>query len=203
MDKTYRLGTCTWCGDKGEVYRDNGRCEDCDSDVFHCAICKQDYHRDSHCRHIFQDDDFEWTGSGAYAPSPAIKDSFFELLTLMPEGFASDLRIAIKSGKFYTWIVAPLIGSGGHLSLYGMPERGGHLMLNDPYGDAMLDLGGGPHAEDTADGYHWLASLYERKTRKANKITIDWIDQWLCARVPLAGVWFRHSPAPPTVESCR
>jgi hypothetical protein len=49
----WKKGTCRWCDKKGEVYRNNGLCDDCDSRVIHCTICKQDQHEDSHCRHVF------------------------------------------------------------------------------------------------------------------------------------------------------
>jgi hypothetical protein len=46
-------------------------------------------------------------------------------------------------------------------------------------GNALLRLGGADQAEETADGYHWLASLYQDDTPEANTITITWINEFL------------------------
>lgn len=173
-----KIGTCEHCGDSGvRVSVDNDRCEDCDGRFYPCSICKEEQFDEDCCRHIFQDRNFEWVGSGAWI-NPSLKKPLFRLFDLMPGGFAVDLRAAIKSGRFYTWLVAPLIGSGGSLSLNGMPERDGVWMVTK-WGDAMIDIGSGDEAETTADAYHWLASLYEKKTLKANRVTIKWIDEYL------------------------
>lgn len=193
---TYRIGKCRWCGERGEVYRDNGLCEDCDSNTIHCRICRCRQHADNRCRHVFQDRWFEWAGAGSGCePTPAVKSAFLELLTLMPEGFAADLRTAIKGGEFYTWVIAPMIGGGGILEMHGMP-----LSKFLTYGDDMLALGERHDAEETADGYRWLASLYQRKTLKANRLTIRWIDEWQRDRVPISGAWFWHWPRTPERE---
>lgn len=179
-------GTCENCGAKeAEIFRDNGRCEDCDGQFYPCVVCREEQHRDDHCRHIFEDSNFEWQGSGVGIPDKyalkGLKRSLFKLFDLMPDGFAVDLRVAIKSGRFHTWLVAPLIGGGGVLSLYGMPDRDGQSMLHK-WGDDLIEIGHGNHAEETSDGYHWLASLYDRKTIKANRATVTWIDEWLGTR---------------------
>jgi hypothetical protein len=173
----YKIGNCTWCGNQGEVFRDNGRCDDCDSNVVRCTICKQDQHYENHCRHVFQDQNFEWRGAGFAAEDTDMKVPFLRLVGRMPAGFATDLRAAISSGRFYTWLLAPMIGGGGMLELHGMPDRDGRSTLFE-WGRAMIRLGEGPHAEETADGYRWLASLYQRNTPKANLATIAWIDEW-------------------------
>lgn len=174
----YKEGDCEWCGNHGTVFADNGRCEQCDSDIFRCSICKDDQHVDDLCRHIFQDTNLEWCGSGVGIPTKKVKQSFLALLGLMPDGFAADLRKAIRSGRFHTWLVAPLIGSGGCLSLYGMPNRGDQFMVHK-WGDDLINIGSGDRAEEMADGYHWLVSLYDRKTPKANQLTISWINGWI------------------------
>lgn len=172
-------GTCRWCGDETTIYRDNRLCENCDSNVIRCSICKTDVHIDDRCRHVYRDQNYKWRGSGAYIDDD-VKPSLFLLFDLMPEGFAADLRKAIKSGRFHTWLIAPLIGGGGILQMNGMPDRDGKRMMH-AWGDAMIEIGEGDHAEETADGYRWLASLYDRKTRKANGATVGWIDEWLVA----------------------
>lgn len=177
----YKLGKCSWCGERGDVFRDNSRCDDCDSNVCRCSICKQDYHYENTCRHIFQNREFEWCGSGVGMYEDMIRPPLFKMLTLMPEGFARDLRTAILSGKFYTFFVAPMIGPGGSLELHGMPRPDGVSRLF--WGDAMLKLGEGPAAEETADGYRWLASLYQGDTMEANRATVALIDEWLIPTV--------------------
>lgn len=173
----YKHGTCAWCSSDGDVFQDNLLCGDCDSNTIFCFICRSRQHRDGSCRHIFQDRHFEWQGSGVSPTSQDMHVPFHRLLSAMPDGFAVDLKGAIRRGNFYTWLVAPMIGSGGILELHGI--------ANDTYGDALLDLGSGPRADELADGYHWLASLYRRKTTKANRTTIAWIDQWLWPLTPL------------------
>lgn len=177
MPSEFKRGTCSWCGDKGVVFRDNGRCEECDSNIFHCGVCNEDNHRDDLCRHIFQDSSLEWNGAGTgWDPSDEVKDSFMKLIGLMPSGFAADLRAAIMSGKFHTWVVAPMIGGGGTLTLYGTMNYGCR------WGTDMIEIGESDYAEETADGYRWLVSLYDDKTPKANQITLAWLDAWIDQR---------------------
>lgn len=173
----YKMGECEWCGNEGTVFVDNNRCEDCDGDFVQCSICKEEQHIDSLCRHVFRDAGFEWAGSGAHQPSDDVKTSFFELLSAMPEAFAPDLQIAIRSGLFHTWMVAPLIGGGGSLSLYGMPKRGDRIMVI-VWGDDLIRIGEADETDKLADGFCWLVSLYNLDTQKANRLTISWINQW-------------------------
>lgn len=171
-------GTCKWCGDKERrLYRDNRLCEDCDDKVVRCGVCKTSEHEDDHCRHIFKDSNYEWRGAGIGIDED-VKPSLFKLFDLMPEGFAADLKTAIKSGRFHTWLVAPLIGGGGILEMNGMPDRDGRWMVH-AWGNAVIKIGERDDAEETADGYRWLVSLYDRKTLKANRATVAWIDEWL------------------------
>jgi hypothetical protein len=187
------MGTCGWCGDKKDLWRDTGLCETCDNDAVHCSVCGGRQHYESKCRHVFQDENFEWSGSGVGYYTDASKQAFMETLTLMPEGFARDLRVAIKSRKFHTWFVAPMIGGGALFYLYGMPDRDGRRMVSE-WGDALAALGEREDADEIADGYRCLASLYDGKTRKANAIIIGWIDEWLRDQVPRVGAWFWHQP---------
>lgn len=94
----------------------------------------------------------------------------------MGEDFTRDLKVAIKSGKFYTWMIAPMIGGGGLLELHGMPERDGGMWM---WGERLIELGQSDRADVLADGYRWLVSLYKNNTMKANRATLAWIDQWL------------------------
>jgi hypothetical protein len=173
LKSEFKAGTCAWCGDRGTVYADNGRCEQCDSDVFHCSICDDDQHADDLCRHVFRDSNFEWAGSGTGRTADDVRISFLKLLDLMPPGFGADLRKAIRSGHFHTWLIAPLIGGGGMLEMRGMPYEDGRK-----FGDALRDIGDGDNAEEAAYGYHWMVSLYDRKTLAANRVTVAWINKW-------------------------
>ena len=173
----FKRGTCDWCQNEDEVYRDNGLCQQCDADTIVCSICKHRVSDEFPCRHVFKDREFQWQGSGAHDPDDSIKRSFNKLLDLMPIGFAPDLRKAIVSGKFYTVMIAPMIGGGGLLELHGMPDREGIRFLFG-WGDALIEIGEGQHAEETADAYHWLASLYKNDAAKANRTTINWIEEW-------------------------
>ena len=173
----YKLGTCKWCETRGEVFKDNLLCETCDSDTVYCNICKCRVSYDDRCRHVFQDNYCEWHGSGIDACDECMFVPFKRFLAALGEDFARDLKSAIQSKKFHTWIVAPMIGGGGILSLYGMPCR-------DDWGDRIIALGTGVKAKELSDGYHWLASLYNDKTLEANRTTIFWIDQWLWPLTP-------------------
>lgn len=183
---TITIGTCDRCGYEGAIFADNKFCEDCDSNTITCSICNTLQSSSGHCRHVFRNEDFEWCGSGAYS-GPSLKEPLFNLFALMPSGFVQDLRQAISSGEFYTWLMAPLIGGGGLLELHGMPQRDG--LPRSPlfyWGDKLLEIGEGEDAEETADGYHWLVSLYKDDTSEANQQTIAWIDEYI-ARAGQAG----------------
>lgn len=173
----FKKGTCAWCSDETTVYRDNSLCEQCDSDTVECGICGARQHYESKCRHVFQDADLDWAGAGVRAElTDASKRGLFKLLDLMPEGFAGELRVAIRSGRFYTWFTAPLIGGGAMMQLNGMGDYSRSRM----WGDRLVEVGESDEtAEETADGYHWLASLYKRDTLRANNRTLDAINEWL------------------------
>lgn len=175
----FKKGECAWCGTEGEVYCDNGFCDDCDSNTVHCCVCNERQHYESACRHVFQDSGFQWQGAGLdWGPDDNVEEAFKEFLNRMPSGFATELRRAIRSGKFYTWLIAPMIGGGGILEMNGMRT----YRQGRDFGDAVLDLGERESNEDVQDGYWWLASLYQRSTRRGNRITLKWIDEWLEAR---------------------
>lgn len=179
-DTTYKIGTCRWCGDKScEIYRDNLLCDFCDSETIHCYVCRRRQGSDNHCRHVFQDEYCQWRGAGVAPFDEEMRLPFHRLLSAMGEDFARDLREAIKSKRFYTWLIAPMIGGGGILELHGFPfyERG------RVYGDRLIELGESGR-DDLTDGYRWLASLYERNTTKANRTTLAWIDRWLWPLTP-------------------
>jgi hypothetical protein len=169
----FKTGTCDWCRNDGEVYTDNDLCEQCDSDIVHCSVCDQDQHYDDPCRHVFRDEDYEWSGSGVGAPSEVVKKSFFVFLDCMPPAFGPALSAAIKTGRFHTWMTAPLIGGGGHITFHGM-RRDDDTWA---WSDALFDVGEGERAEAARDGYRWTVSLYDAETPKANTITLDWISE--------------------------
>lgn len=178
----YKSGRCRWCRTEGEVYRDNMLCDTCDSDTVYCNVCRERQHYESKCRHVFQREGWaEWCGAGVNPADQDLMVPFHRLLSAMGEDFARDLKSAIKSGKFHTWLVAPMIGSGGILTLYGMPFE-----VRRGYGDRLIELGGSTRADELHDGYRWLVSLYDRSTLNANRSTIEWIDRWLWPLTPHA-----------------
>ena len=176
MASEFKQGECVWCGTETTIYADNDHCEQCDSDTIYCHVCRSHEHYQSKCRHVFQDRYFQWNGAGTeMEPERNVRQAFLDLLDAMPPSFATDLRKAIRSGKFFTWIIAPLIGGGGILKLNGMDYR-----IGRDYGDAILKLGESyADEEGLADGYCWLASLYKRSTKFGNKITLRWIAEWM------------------------
>lgn len=175
---------CSWCGDDDIDRRDEDGelCEQCYHDTIICTICNDRVHYESKCRHVFQDSGFIWQGSGAgYDPDDSVKDSVILYVSRMPFEFAAELRDAIASGRFHTWFVAPLIGGGGLFYLNGVNKRGreaaswwGQHFCNVKEND--------PDNDDLDDAYGWLASLYEKKTPKANALTIAWLDEFITAR---------------------
>lgn len=182
-------GKCKECGSEDQVYLDTNRCPDCDIDFGFCSICDSEQHVESCCRHIWQDgQDFEWRGSGA-SMDPELRGPLFKLFDLMPPGFPRALRSAVASGKFYTFLIAPMIGSGGLLELHGMPdeipiEKGNYHSSLFYWGAKILEIGESDNDDESgcADGYYWLASLYEHETPEANGLTIRWIDEYLAAK---------------------
>lgn len=175
MSKLEIVGTCRWCGDEDAVF-ENQLCEECDSRIYVCSVCNEDQTDSDHCRHIFQGEDLEWRGSGAWM-DPDLKQPLFRIFDLMPSGFSEDLKRAIESKKFYTWLIAPMIGAGGLLELHGMPKRKGIRYLFG-WGEKLIEIGQGDHAEETSDAYHWLVGLYEDKTPDANNLTLKWINEY-------------------------
>lgn len=180
MSDKYMDGVCDWCNEKTALYEDNKRCEECDSNVVECSVCRceEDLSNYGHCRHVFRDSNWEPNGSGIpWGDRETIKESFLKLCSLMPKDFELYLHQAIRAGDFSTFLVAPLIGDGGILDLGGMPDRWRHRdseWLPD-YGLEMLKIGQGDDAEECADGYRWLVSLYRDKTPEANATTLRWL----------------------------
>jgi len=172
MTDEFKPGPCRWCDSEGDVFVDNGLCEDCDRDVIRCEICGEEQHYQDSCRHVFTDEHLEWCGSGVGYATDAVKAAFLLLVSRMPGGFADHLRVAIEARSFHSWMVAPLIGGGGILTLHGMPNDVGRK-----YGDAMIALGEGDDAEAMHDGYMWLASLYDDQTDEACRLTLMWLDE--------------------------
>lgn len=183
MSTDYKLGTCKWCRDKCEIYRDTLLCEACDSDTVHCRVCRCRQSADNHCRHVFQDREFQWRGAGVCPSDDDMRIPFHRLLSVMGEEFAVDLKAAIKSGEMYTWMIAPMIGGGGRLEVNGMPRRDGKFMMFE-WGDRLIELGQSRRAEELHNGYRWLVSLYKTNTMRANRTTIGWIDRWLWPLTP-------------------
>lgn len=182
------LGTCEHCGDECIIFADNQRCDECDGQFTHCLICDEEQHEDDPCRHVFRDwkGDYEWYGSGGYAYfADHVRESFFCLLRLMPNGFASDLRHAILSGEFYTFASLPMIGGGGHIELHAPYESDFYWGCMWEYGYKMVDIGERQSSERTSLGYKWLASLYKSKTTEANQLTVALLDWWLAGRTRL------------------
>ena len=181
----YKRGTCRWCETRGHVFKDNLLCDDCDGDVVNCRICNQDQHRDDPCRHVFQDEDFSWCGAGVEYASDSVRASFLLLVQKMPDDFAAALSTAIRSGRFYTWLIAPMIGGGGLLELNGMPDRDGGFSVFW-WGQQLIKIGESDAAKATRDGYCWLASLYKADTPKANEITLKMLEDYDAGRRALA-----------------
>jgi hypothetical protein len=178
-ESDHKCGTCKWCGDHGDIYKDTLLCDACDGDTVYCGVCRRRQHRDDNCRHVFQDEEFQWRGAGVYPCDEEMERAFHRFLSAMGEEFSVSLKAAIASVKFHTWMVAPMIGGGGYLTLYGMHNREGCNRFSNGWGDKIIELVNGPRADELHDGYRWLVSLYDRKTTKANRTTVAWIDNWL------------------------
>ena len=188
-----RVGKCSFCGDicNDLLPAEGGlRCAECDSEYEYCGICKEEQHCDDHCRHIFTSQWGGLLGSGTYMSDndlDYVRKVLVDLLDLMPQGFAQSLRVAIASGRFFTWATMPIIGGGGMLELNGMPNRHGRYAVSW-WGDFLMEIGQGDDAEEAADAYLWLASLYKNATVKANNITMRWLDQYI-ALERAARIW--------------
>lgn len=46
-----KLGICEHCGDEGQLFADNNRCEECDNRFYPCSICKEEQFDEDACRH--------------------------------------------------------------------------------------------------------------------------------------------------------
>lgn len=187
------IGRCEYCGDEDIIiFGDTKRCDDCERQFVHCLICRKEQNRDYLCRHVFETDCGEFAGSGAdtYDFAANAKDGFDALLRRMHPCFAGDLWAAIRSGKFHTFACVSMLG-GGSIEMHGMPKRRAPEGM-DPYyslffwGNELVELGSGEYADEVSDGYHWMASLYNTETPKANQITLAWIEAFLAGRTDRA-----------------
>lgn len=170
------VGECEECGYRGAVFVDNNRCEECDGNFVHCAVCDEEQHADDLCRHVFRDENWEWAGAGIGRPSKSVKRSFFKFLDAIGEEFSVALREAIKDGRFHTWMVAPIIGRGGTLYLRGFSLEDSHKFCK-----AILEADESEKPDDLVDGWRWLRTLFDTTTGDANNTTIAWIDEWRAA----------------------
>lgn len=176
---------CTDCGDttRVDMVDHKGRCDNCSDEYVDCSVCGTEERRDDLCRHLNEDPDEGWYGSGCDSSgSDSIKKSLFKIFDKMPEGFVPDLATAISSGKFYTFMISCMIGSG-LLQLYGMPSRQGVYDISG-WGDRLLDLGRDDDDGEMAMGYGWLSSLHCGNTQDANTTTLKWISEYQGLRGP-------------------
>ena len=175
-------------------------CESCESDaeLFWCTICQQHMHYDYMCRHIYYVADFEIQGSGSWSfwwykkdryHDKYLKPSFFELLDFMGLKFALDLRLTVSKNK----VGFDFLHSSGSLfgatsiwmvteDVYAMPNKHSFAHCYE-HGEKMFEFN--DYCEENDDGnghlsdcYWWLVSLDKQKT-EANKVTVDWVDEWL------------------------
>lgn len=175
----FKCGECERCGYKGSIFPDNNLCDDCDGMVVRCEICNEDQDAENgKCRHVFKDEGWDWNGCGVtWGQWENCRDSFLRLCELMPAGFPLALFRAIKTGRFSTFFIAPLIGGGARIELRGFEPRWFHhksVALEPDYGRAMGEIGEGEHAEECADGWRWLQSLWQNDSPKANATTLRW-----------------------------
>jgi hypothetical protein len=173
LTEDQKIGTCSWCHEKKVlIYKDTKRCDSCDNRFTYCEICEEEQFEDDHCRHLFWSEGYGWSGSGTTNTDyDSIKASLLKLLQFMPSGFAAELRTAILSNEFRTFTIGSL------LRIDCVELEGFHPSLK--YSKKLIDLESSDHAEETADGYNWLASLCESDTAEANALTIKWIEEFL------------------------
>lgn len=169
---------CQWCEERKRDVID-GLCEECEECVVQCAICNSLQHEDGLCRHTFKDEHYCWNGAGCFGYWAHCKDSFLLLCSLMPRTWALDLWRAIRAGEFYTFTMRPLIGGGGSIQLGGLPSGWQNIHWRShptpEYGRLLVEIGESEHAEECADGWNWLQSLYCQKTPEANEQTLRWL----------------------------
>jgi hypothetical protein len=181
---TARRKRCKACGElfpPDEVI--NGLCEDCDSHYTFCAICDEQQHEDSACRHVFAATvtSWEWMGAGSYNGTDKPEDhkeSFFAVLDRV--GVAELLRHAIEADTLETKYYGPMIGGASYWCWLRPPGA--------PYGSDFGNLFTDDLTEELEEsmtiGVGWLDSIqYDDSPirAKAREITIAWIDEWLAA----------------------
>lgn len=168
--------TCCLCWDQPTIHCYD--CENIDSPLVWCSICKEHSYDDETCAHLYLTIDREIQGAGCCDPKDNhLEPYFFEFLSFMGLRFAVDLRLAIKNGKTpYDFIYSyPSFNDKETLIVYEYNR--------DRIGDFEAHCDNRKE-ENEYDGYYlygcyeWIITL-DDATKKANEETIDLIDKWI------------------------
>jgi hypothetical protein len=193
---TTRRRRCSECGElKHNVDGKQRLCEDCEQDRTYCQICNY-WHGawGDGCRHV------QWCaasgcncGCGTDEIEPdEHRESFYVLLSkfaamtyydfrrgklpLLPE-----LRRLIAKNNFWTCWHGPLIGAPPDLALRTQLRKSCYITWHD-IRYTEQEAWGAKAIDAMQLGMAWLCSLDSSKTKAANALTVQWIDEWMASR---------------------
>lgn len=190
--KKSRRRKCSECGKlKHDVFGRQRLCERCEEGKSYCKVCDEwtDHSFGDGCRHAGWSTD-SGCEAGCGTHDLETKDhhhSFLELLKrLQPletyggKPLLPELRALLSKNNFWTQWHGPLIGCAPALSFRYEGAKGWFGFLCEI--PARTQEGWGKDAIESMQlGMAWLTSL-DHHSRAANKITVDWIDEF--SRVP-------------------
>ena len=197
--KTARRKRCSECNElKHDVLGRQRLCEDCEQRMNYCAVCDE-WMYDYNCRHggWFDAGGYECGCGTTQIDADAHKQSFMllcEKLAPIEVEFHREQRLLermaeeIAANNFWTRWHGPMIGAPPDLCLHYEKDFGTHrsvLALCDIHYTTQ-EAWGEQAIDEMQLGMAWLTSL-DDTTKKANKITVGWIREFLSPPNPPAG----------------
>ena len=142
-------------------------CVDHHNAVF-CQVCNETMCDEWPCDHLIWNSeigDFIGCGSDEQGSDSYHREGLFAVLDAAPD-MAGRLRRSVRRHDYRMYERGPIIGTSTLVMEFGRTDFGGRF---------WPDRGMSHQAEV---GLAWLYSLEPRVTRRAEKLTVHWIDQW-------------------------
>lgn len=170
-----RRKRCDHCGELKDDVLDNRLCAECESDYFtYCEVCKEWISRDDGLhRHVFWTDcGFAGVGSNE-TDKKHFKEPVQKFLDRLTWPVVAAMRSGISSGEFYLHFMSSILGGYAHISAHGVPFEFYSFDRQFEQDDLTAD---------ESKGLQWLFTIYKFDSLEGNKMTLEWIDEWLDRR---------------------
>lgn len=163
-----------------------GLCSNCESEGDYCTICKE-YQFEDGCRHVTHYDGMTHGCGSQEAEADDHKESFMLLLDRFAKHNERDfngkqidtiaeMKRHIGDNNFWTFWHGPMIGRAPDLAL--KHTVGENYWSFADIGSREQESWGYDTIEKMLVGMIWLTSLQAATTKAANKITVEWIEEW-------------------------